>query len=165
MEELLAMIERQSGVRLRSILFPGCFVGLLAACGPAAPRPARLDASKATAIEVTTVANARRFCPGGEAIQLAVAVALSDGKRLDTWSPGETRDGKLPFNVFEYTTTWGQVDGDGFVRLPDDSIAAIGRTVEVEVRISERPDLVGKVSLEPDFGCGGTLGGLGAGGQ
>jgi hypothetical protein len=168
MEELLAMIVRQSGVLLRSVLVPGSLVASLAclvACGPAGPRPARLDASKATAIEVTTVANARRFCPGGESIQLAVAVALTDGKRLDTWSPGESRDGKLPFNVFEYTTTWGQIDGDGFVRLPDDSIAAIGRKVDVEVRVAERPDLVGTVSLEPDFGCGGTLGGLGTAGQ
>ena len=141
---------------------PLLLVGFVTACGPAGPRPARLDASKATAIEVATVADARRFCPGGESIQLAVAVATTDGKRLDTWSRGESRDGKLPFNIFEYTTSWGQIDGDGFVRLPDDPIAAIGRVVTVEVRVAERPDLVGTVSLEPDFGCGGTLGGIGA---
>ncbi len=161
MEELRAMIARQSGVNLRPLLL----AGFLTACGPAGPRPARLDASKATAIEVTTVADARRFCPGGESIQLAVAVTTTDGKRLDTWNRGETRDGKLPFNIFEYTTTWGQIDGDGFVRLPDDPIAAIGRVVTVEVRVAERPDLVGTVALEPDFGCGGVLGGLGAQGQ
>ncbi len=137
----------------------------LVACGPTGPRPARLDASKATAIEVATVGDARQFCPGGEAIQLAVAVSTTDGKRLDTWSPGEGRDGKLPFTAFEYTTTWGQVDTDGYVRLPDDAIAAIGRLVTVEVRVVERPDLVGQIALEPNFGCGGTLGGLGAAGS
>jgi hypothetical protein len=164
MEELPPMIARHWGVRFR-LLVLAVSTSLAVACGPAGPKPARLDASKATAISVATVANARAFCPGGESIQLAVGVSLADGKRLDTWSRGESRDGKLPFNIFEYTTSWGQVDGDGFVRLPDDSIAAIGRTVTVEVRVSERPDLVGKVTLEPDFGCGGTLGGVGAGGR
>lgn len=137
---------------------------LSGACGPVGPKPARLDASKATAIEVTTVGGARAFCPGGESLQLEVAVSTTDGKRLDTWSAGEGRDGKLPFNVFEYTTSWGQIDGDGYVRLPDDSIAAIGRTVTVEVRVPERPDLVGQVALTPNFGCGGNLGALGTGG-
>ena len=131
MEELSAMIARPSPVPRRWLLLT--VIGV--ACGPAGPRPARRDACKATALEVTTAAGARRFCPGGESPQLAVAVTTTDGKRLDTWSPGETRDGKLPFNVFEYTVSWGKVDGDGFVRLPDDPIAAIGRVVKVEVRV------------------------------
>ncbi|MCL4224012.1 MAG: hypothetical protein KJZ91_06000 [Myxococcales bacterium] len=160
------MIARPWAMAPRSLLLraaAGCLLGALAvACGPAAPRPARLDAAKATAIEVGLVGDGRRFCPGGEARQLEIVVATSDGQRLDTWSRGEGRGGKLPFTVFEYTTTWGQIDGDGFVRLPDDPIAAIGRVVTVEVRVAERPDLVGQVALEPDFGCGGTLGGLGA---
>lgn len=155
-------------VRLLSlaIMFAFAFAFTLAAgCGPVGPKPARLDASKATAIQVATVGGGLRFCPGGEAPQLEVAVTTTDGKRLDTWSRGEGRDGKLPFNVFEYTTSWGQIDGDGFVRLPDDSIAAIGRTVTVEVRVAERPDLVGQLALEPDLGCGGTLGGVGPAGS
>ncbi|HVK74500.1 MAG TPA: hypothetical protein VM734_14310, partial [Kofleriaceae bacterium] len=135
-----------------------------AGCGPAGPRPARLDASKATAIHVATVGGATRYCAGSDGPQLDVVVTTSDGKRLDTWSQGESRDGKLPFNTFEWTASWGQVDGDGFVRLPDDAIAAIGRPVTVEVRVAERPDLVGAVELVPDFGCGGTFGASGTSG-
>jgi hypothetical protein len=162
MKESTAMIVRRTHMWPARI---AALITLSVACGPVGPRPARLDASKATAIEVSTVGGVRAFCPGGDSPQLEVAVSTTDGKRLDTWSQGEGRDGKLPFNVFEYTTSWGQVDGDGFVRLPDDSIAAIGRTVTVEVRVAERPDLVGQVALTPDFGCGGNLGARGTGGS
>ena len=99
-------------------------------CGaPAEPKPARLDPAAATAITVGLVGGNPQFCPGGAAPQLDVAVTTSTGAVLDSWSQDEARAGKLPFNTFEWTTSWGSVDGDGFVRLPDDAIAAIERTV------------------------------------
>jgi hypothetical protein len=138
---------------------------MLAACG-AAPslRPATLDPKTAASIQVGVVGGAARFCPGGAAVQLDVAVATTDGRVLDSWSSGEGRAGRLPFSTFEWTTSWGAVDGDGFVRLPDDPLAAIGRTVAIEVRVAERPDLRGQVTLTPDFGCGGSVGGSGIAG-
>ena len=130
--------------------------------GPPEPRPARLDPATAARIAVGLVGGGDRFCPGGAAPQLDVAVTTTTGAVLDSWSQGEGRAGKLPFNTFEWTTSWGAVDGDGFVRLPDDPIAAIDRTVTVEVRVAERPDLTGTATLAADFGCGGSLGAAGA---
>ncbi len=138
-------------------------VALAGACGGSpTPRPARLDPATAASLTARLAGGHDRFCPGGAAPQLDVAVATTAGKVLDSWTQGEHRDGKLPFSTFEYTTTWGQIDGDGFVRLPDDSLAAIDRTVTIVVRVVERPDLAATVTLTPDFGCGGQLGAAGA---
>ena len=138
-------------------------VALAGACGgPPTPQPARLDPATAASITARLAGGRDRFCPGGAAPQLDVAVATTAGKVLDSWTQGEHRDGKLPFSTFEFTTSWGQIDGDGFVRLPDDPLAAIDRTVTVVVRVGERPDLSATVTLTPDFGCGGQLGAAGA---
>ncbi len=83
---------------------------VVAGCGPTGPRPAWLDASKATTIQVAMVGGGARYCAGGDAApQVDVVVATSDGQRLDTWSTGEGRDDKLPFAAFEWTASWGQV--------------------------------------------------------
>ena len=115
-------------------------VALAGACGgPPTPQPARLDPATAASITARLAGGRDRFCPGGAAPQLDVAVATTTGKVLDSWTQGEHRDGKLPFSTFEFTTSWGQIDGDGFVRLPDDPLAAIDRTVTVADRSGRSP--------------------------
>ncbi len=105
-------------------------VALAGACGgPPTPQPARLDPATAASITARLAGGRDRFCPGGAAPQLDVAVATTAGKVLDSWTQGEHRDGKLPFSTFEFTTSWGQIDGDGFVRLPDDPQGHDARSV------------------------------------
>src|SRR5688500_4436504 len=108
---------------------------LLAGCATPGPKVVKLDPTQATAIEVALVGGGKTYCAGGDPSQLDVAVTTTDGKRLDTWSRGEPKEGKLPASTFSWTSSWGTVDADGLVQIPKDPIAALGKQVTVEVEV------------------------------
>ncbi len=135
----------------------------LVAC-PRPPTPARVDPSKVTQLAVHTGGGVTEYCPHGAAVQLGASVTLVDGKVIETWAPGASVEGRLELDKLEWTTSWGVVDAEGRLRLPDDPIGALDRDVTVQARLVDRPDLVAQLTLAPTFGCGGTIGDVGVAG-
>src|SRR5689334_22523468 len=91
----------------------------LTAC-PKPPRPARIDPSKAVAMELLTGGGVTRYCPHGDPPQIGARVTMVDGKQYESWIPGESIQGRLEVTAFEWTTTWGAVDAEAKLRLPYD---------------------------------------------
>jgi hypothetical protein len=140
-------------------LLPICAaLGLVAACvNPYVPKPATLEPARATAVDLIMVGGARTYCPHGDPLQVKAVVTLDDGSRLETWSSGTSRDGKLPFTELELSSSYGVVDDQGRLQVPADPFAAIDTEVTVTARLVQRPDLVAEVSVAPSFACGGVV--------
>lgn len=119
-------------------------------------RGADLDPAKVTAIEVAAVGGEAAFCPGGPPLQLKAIVTAEGGARLETWAAGEPEEGKLGFDRFEWSAAAGQVDAQGRLQPPADSLALVDHTVTVTARVVGKPDIEGKLELSPTWRCGGT---------
>jgi hypothetical protein len=136
---------------------------LLVGC-PKPPRPAKVDPASVVAITLHTGSGQTSYCPHGGPPHLGARVATTDGKVLETWMPGAGIGGRLEVGAFEWTTSWGGIDGAARLTVPYDPIAALDRDVTVSVRLVDRPDLVATMTLAPSFGCGGVVGDAGAAG-
>lgn len=134
------------------------------------PQLAKLDATKATAIDLIAVGGTRTFCPNDRPVQLKAVVTLADHRQVSTWQAGQSQEGRLGFNAFEWTSTLGMVDQSGYLRVPSDPFAVVDRTVTVTARVVGRPKLSSQVELTPTWDCGavadarGDAGMSGAGG-
>jgi hypothetical protein len=137
----------------------------LGGCPPAGPKFAKLDTQKATAVDLILVGGGDSFCVHGDAAQLKAVVTLADGRRLETWSFGTSRDGKLPFDQFEWGTSYGAVDQQGQLTVGRDPFALMDVEVVVKVRVVDRPELTDEVKVTPTFDCGGVVDLSGTGGQ
>ncbi len=148
-------------------LAPTALFALLAAggCFPQTPHLARLDAKKATAVDLILVGGSSSFCFYGRPAQMKAVVTLEDGKKVETWSSGTSREGKLGFDAFEWSSTYGVIDGQGLLRVPADPFAILEREIEVTVRVADRPELTSSVSVSPTFDCGAVLDMCGANGE
>ena len=127
---------------------------LLCSCLPRGPALARLDAKKASAVDLIMVGGVRSFCVHGQPAQVKAVVTLEDGKKIETWSQGQSRDGKLGFDAFEWSASYGMVDDSGRLRIANDPFAVMERQVEITVRVADRPELTSSATLAPTFDCG-----------
>ncbi|MCA9673944.1 MAG: hypothetical protein KC464_02800, partial [Myxococcales bacterium] len=151
-------------MRVVLLTFAAALVAGVAGC-PRPPQPAHVDPSQVTQLEIHAAGGATRYCPQGDALQLGGTVTTSDGKVIESWAPGASIEGRLPMTSFEWTTSWGSVDGDGRLRLPRDPIAALDRDVTIQARLVDRPDLVAELTVAPSYACGGTVGDSGVSGD
>jgi len=130
---------------------------LAGGCGPVGPRYAKLDASKAKALDLVLVGGGSSFCATGDPPQLEAGVTTADGKRLETWSRGQRRDGTLEFDAFELSASLGVIDKEGVLRVGRDPFALLDRTIDVTAAVAGRPEISDSLRLTPTFDCGGVV--------
>jgi len=145
---------------MKATLTAGLAVLAVTACfsSRSQPKPAKLDPASAKALDVIFAGGVSEFCHHGAPPQLKAIVTLTDGKRLETWSAGSGRDGKLLFDAFEWSTSYGKVSGSGRLLVPADPFAAIGREIVVIARVAERPELERTATIRVNFDCDGVAG-------
>lgn len=129
---------------------------MLAACS-SGPRYATLDAKQAAALDLILVGGGTTFCVHGGAPQLKAVVTLSDGKRLETWSHGQNRDGTIDFENLELSASFGLVDRAGQVQVGGDPFAVMDRELEIAAAIAGRTEVNDSLTLRPTFDCGAVI--------
>ncbi|HUH03380.1 MAG TPA: hypothetical protein VML75_15390 [Kofleriaceae bacterium] len=146
-------------------LLPLVALVLLGGCPPSGPQFATLDTGQANAVDLILVGGGDSFCVHGDTPQLKAVVTLADGRKLETWSFGSGRDGKLPFDQFEWGSSFGAIDSDGRLTVGRDPFALMEIEVVVKVRVADRPELTDEVRVTPTFDCGGVVDLRGSPGQ
>jgi hypothetical protein len=147
--------ERWS-VELAAVLMAGCVTPF------GMPRRAELDPAQAAALRLSAVGGESTFCPNSAPIQLRAEVTTTSGAVLTTWAAGESGEGRLDFDRFEWAAAPGQVDREGRLRMPADPFALVDRSVVVTARVAGKPAVKASLELRPTWRCGGAIG---AGGQ
>ncbi len=142
-----------------------CAVLFATACFPTGPKYAKLDAKNVKAVDVILVGGGTTFCPSGDAPQVKVVATTRDGKRIETWTAGGGRDGKLDFTAFEWNVSAGALDAEGRYLSPADPFAVLDQEVTIQARVAGNPAVHGTLALSPTFACGGVAQFSGAGGE
>jgi hypothetical protein len=145
-------------------VWPALAAVILAACagGFGEARRAELDPAQARSLALFAAGGEPRFCVNGSPPQLRAVVTLASGARLETWADGQSQEGKLGFERFEWSAAPGMVDGEGRLRLPADPFALLDRPARVTARVAGKPGVQASIELEPTWRCGGTAGAPGA---
>lgn len=142
-------------------------VAFAVACGGGSaggPRHATLDPGRTTALALTAVGGATTFCPNAAPVQLHAVVTVEGGSTLETWVDGQSQEGRLGFDAFAFTASAGEVV-DGKLVLPSDPFALIDRKLEITARVTGKPAVEAKLSLTPEWNCGGSAEMTGAAGE
>jgi hypothetical protein len=129
------------------------------------PRLATFDPAQAKAVDLIAVGGARAVCPNGPPPQLKAVITLTDGRRLETWQSGESQEGRLGFDAFEWSASPGSVNQSGLLVLPPDPFALVDRTIAVTARVAGKPELESQLELTTRWDCGGHADARGPAGQ
>lgn len=126
-------------------------------CGPVGPRYAKLDSSKAKALDLVLVGGGSRVCATAPAAHLQAVVTTTDGKRLETWTPDQERKGKLPLDTLKLSTSYGTIDEEGGLELGQDVLPLLERSIDVTAALADRPEISDSLQLTATFDCGGVV--------
>ncbi len=154
-----------------SLCLPACSV-LGAITGGVKKKSVNMDKWEVTKMDVGLHEGATTICPRAP-VQMSIVAEVKHKKRdktktMETWSgdpEGANRIGKMGFEKFDFQTTGGTVDENGYFVPSTDMLATVGGYT-IATRYKDNPEkLNAENAYRPSYGCVTEAGGAGASGS